>query len=68
MTADELDRIERLETRLRDKRESRRLLPIDHCSQLDTGYTGRQDNDHWDDPTYFREWISKGVKDPRRMC
>jgi len=66
MTLDELDAIERRERKMRDSRESRRLLPIDRCSQLDTGFTGRQDNDTWEDPAYFNEWIHNGRKDPRK--
>lgn len=45
MFMDELDKLERRELRLQDSREERRLLPIDSCSQLDTGYTGRPDTD-----------------------
>ena len=45
MFMDEMEDIERQQDRLRSSREERSLLPVDSCSQLDTGYTGRPDTD-----------------------
>lgn len=45
MFADELERLERVEQRRDDPRETRRMLPVDSHSQLGTGYTGREEMD-----------------------
>lgn len=39
VTFDELDEIERRERRI--SRDTKRLIPVDSHSRLDTGYTGR---------------------------
>lgn len=55
MTFRELVQIEKRENKLRDRREERRLLPVDHASQLDTGYTGRGDGDLQKQDAFLRE-------------
>ena len=54
----DLDRLEKQTISEDDPREERKLIPVDSCSQLDTGYTGRSNCEFEE---YYKETEAKGL-------
>ena len=65
MFFDELDKIAQLEKR-NPRDEEKSLIPVDSCSQLDTGYTGRPDTDVLDQEQRIQSSVKEIYKSKRK--